>query len=469
VAEAHRLLIRQALQPLRQSEQEAATPKGSSEDANAGAKTYDVIFDGQEPRLGFDPVRETSDGVTPNSMAAEAGVQVYDELVAYRAGGEPGAARQQWHMIDFSRVCAEGIAHVRRPLELRFRRGSRMPGHTKVGPGIQAARQRLADQTAHEQARVAATGFLTRPEPLQKAPGSEQRATDAETRGRRTAVLLCDTCLTKYLQMGPAKAEAGRLKKARQKKADAARRQAQQAAEEEGDAAGAEDSSGAGQVARPKPPPTAAKPVGRKGSRVSKKGKGMAGGGKQNQKRRQPQESSAAEVAAAQGLKELPAAEERSMARAMTGEAVRWAVFLQQITSTDAGRQDATEFRRHRLPGISRLGPPLTPLPELRMWLEGQLLGLSPTAAVQEERRGHARAKPQHRRGASCVERSSPGAMGLKTWRGAMDVEIAVAKELEQLPGIQGTAATARESGQKQQRRQGKEGHTNGEATSDGN
>jgi hypothetical protein len=299
VAEAHRLLIRQALQPLRQSEQEAATPKGSSEDANAGAKTYDVVFDGQEPRLGFDPVRETSDGrtrmevskVTPNSMAAAAGVQEYDELVAYGAGGEPGAARQQWHRIDFSRPTAEfvqGIAHVRRPLELRFRRGSRRPAHTKVGPGTQAARQRLADQT-HEQARVAATGFLTRPEPLQKAPGSAQRATDAETRGRRTAVLLCDTCLTKYLQMGPAKEEAEQLKKARQKKADAARRQAQQAAEEEGGTVGAEDSSGVGQVAGPKPPPTAAKPVGRKGSRVNKKGKGRAGGGKQKQKRRQPQ------------------------------------------------------------------------------------------------------------------------------------------------------------------------------------
>jgi hypothetical protein len=145
-------------------------------------------------------------------------------------------------------------------------------------------------------------------------------------------------------------------------------------------------------------------------------------------------------VAAAQGLKELSAAEERSMARAMTGEAVRWAVFLQEITSTDAGRQDATEFRRHRLPGIRRLGPPLTPLPELRMWLEWQLLGLSPTAAVQEERRGHARAKPQHRRGAQFA-----GSYGAQDMEGTMDVEIAVTTELEQLPWIQGTTATARE------------------------
>ena len=50
-----------------------------------------------------------------------------------------------------------------------------MPGHTEVGTGTQAARQRAADQT-HERARVAAAGFLTRPEPLQKAPGSAQRA-----------------------------------------------------------------------------------------------------------------------------------------------------------------------------------------------------------------------------------------------------------------------------------------------------
>jgi hypothetical protein len=145
-------------------------------------------------------------------------------------------------------------------------------------------------------------------------------------------------------------------------------------------------------------------------------------------------------VAAAQGLEDLSAEEERSMARAMTGEAVRWAVFLQEIPSAEAGRQDATEFRRHRLPGIRRLGPPLTPLPELRTWLEWQLLGLSPTAAVQEERRGHMRAKPQHKRGAQFA-----GSYGSQDMEGAMDVEITVAKELEQLPGIQGTAATARE------------------------
>jgi hypothetical protein len=115
-------------------------------------------------------------------------------------------------------------------------------------------------------------------------------------------------------------------------------------------------------------------------------------------------------------------------------------VFLQEIPSAEAGRQDATEFRRHRLPGIRRLGPPLTPLPELRTWLEWQLLGLSPTAAVQEERRGHMRAKPQHKRGAQFA-----GSYGSQDMEGAMDVEITVAKELEQLPGIQGTAATARE------------------------
>jgi hypothetical protein len=48
----------------------------------------------------------------------------------------------------------QDIAQVQRPLELRFRRGSRMPGHTEVGIGTQAARQRIADQT-HERARVA--------------------------------------------------------------------------------------------------------------------------------------------------------------------------------------------------------------------------------------------------------------------------------------------------------------------------
>ena len=275
-------MIIQALQPLQRFEQEAATSKGSSVGTSAGARTYDVIFDRQEPRLGFDPVRETSDGrvrmevrqVTPNSMAAEGGVQVYDELVAYRAGGKPGAAQRRWHRIDFTRPTADfvqDIARVQRPLELRFRRGSRMPGHTEVGTGTQAARQRAADQT-HERARVAAAGFLTRPEPLQKAPGSAQRAADAETRGRRTAVLLCDTCLTKYLQMGPAKEEAERLKE-RRKRAAAARLRAQQAAEEAEDTARAEASSGVGQAAGPKPLPTAVRPAGRKGSKVSEKAK----------------------------------------------------------------------------------------------------------------------------------------------------------------------------------------------------
>jgi hypothetical protein len=262
-------------------------------------------------------------------------------------------------------------------------------------------------------------------------------------------VLLCDTCLTKYLQMGPAKEEAERLK-ARRKKSDAARLRARQAAEEAEDedaaGAGAEAGSGVGQVAGLKPLPTAVGPAGRKGSRVSEKAKGGARGGKQRQKRRQygglPQESTAAEVAAAQGLADLSAEEKRSMARAMTGEAVRWAVFLQEITSAEAGRQDATEFRRHRLPGIRRLGPPLTPLPDLRTRLEWQLLGLSPTAAVQEKRRGHShmRAKPQNKRGAQFA-----GSYGSQDMEGAMDVEITVAKEVEQLPGIQGTAATARE------------------------
>jgi hypothetical protein len=232
--------------------------------------------------------------IAPNSMAAEAGVQVHDEVVATgRGGARCGAAtraQRQWHRIGFSRPTADfvqDIAQVQRPLELQFRRGSRMPGHTEVGTGTQTARQRIADQT-HERARargVAAAGFLTRPEPLQKAPGSAQRAADAEIRGRRTAVLLCDTCLTKHLQMGPAKEEAERLK-ARRKKADAARLRAQQAAEEAEDAARAEAGSGVGQVAGPKPLPTAVGPAARKGSRVSEKAKGRAGGGKQRQKRR---------------------------------------------------------------------------------------------------------------------------------------------------------------------------------------
>ena len=276
-------MIIQALQPLQRFEQEAATSKGSSVGTSAGARTYDVIFDRQEPRLGFDPVRETSDGrvrmevrqVTPNSMAAEGGVQVYDELVAYRAGGKPGAAQRRWHRIDFTRPTADfvqDIARVQRPLKLRFRRGSRMPGHTEVGTGTQAARQRAADQN-HERARVAAAGFLTRPEPLQKAPGSAQRAADAETRGRRTAVLLCDTCLTKYLQMGPAKEEAERLKE-RRKRAAAARLRAQQAAEEAEDTARAEASSGVGQAAGPKPLPICSQAGGEKRKQGEREGKG---------------------------------------------------------------------------------------------------------------------------------------------------------------------------------------------------
>jgi hypothetical protein len=48
VIAAQCLLIIQALQSLRQFEQEAATSKGSSVGTNAGARTYDVIFGRQE-------------------------------------------------------------------------------------------------------------------------------------------------------------------------------------------------------------------------------------------------------------------------------------------------------------------------------------------------------------------------------------------------------------------------------------
>ena len=146
------------------------------------------------------------------------------------------------------------------------------------------------------------------------------------------------------------------------------------------------------------------------------------------------------------GLADMSAEEERAVARAMAGEAVRHAVFLQHMLPKDAARQDATEFRRHRLPGIRRLGPPLTPLPELRTWLKWQLLGMSPTAEIQKERDVRRKGPPRGPTGGhgfAAVPSFTGSYTGMDA-SGAMAVEIEVAQELQQLSGLRDTATSVR-------------------------
>ena len=430
VAEAHRRLIEETLAPLhRQARAElpplvAATPlsMGCGAGADKGIKTYDAIFDRMERELGVDLVRVATDGrlrlevrkVVSGSMAEEAKVQMYDELVAYRAAGIVGAAG--WHKIGFTRPTEDFMREVgdcHRPLSLRFRRG-RIHGRPDPSASLQAARRRHDEQT-HERARVAAAGFMGRPVP-QLLPTTErgrQRFVDADTRGRRVALLMCDACLTQYLRAGTVEEEAKLLKKQRRARANT-------------------DSSEQGQsgkVGAGSQPITPARPRASKGSRTK---------GKSNGNRRLPRVASLAVTAAQQGLKNMDASEERAVARAMAGEAVRYAVFLQHIHAKEAARQDATEFRRHRLPGIRRLGPPLTPLPELRTWLKWQLLGLSPTAGIQQKRQAQKRHLP---RGDGVHGFASiPSFTGSYT---GMDADGAKVVEIERGGAGDGTAARA--------------------------
>jgi hypothetical protein len=170
VEDAHRRLIEETLVPLQQQARAelpaavAATPQsqGSGAGFDNGVKTYDAVFDRQEKELGVRLERVATDGrlrlevrtVIPGSMAESAGVQVYDELVAYRAAGVVGAPG--WHKIGFSRPTEDFVREVgecHRPChcdsvgaesmggqiqaQLRRRQGLGRPSRATSGPGWQ--------------------------------------------------------------------------------------------------------------------------------------------------------------------------------------------------------------------------------------------------------------------------------------------------------------------------------------------
>ena len=375
--------------PARRTTQVATQAHVSRAHAGDGL-TYDVCFDRMELELGLEVIRAGKGKggklklevkkVVAGSMAGDGEVHVRDELVAYKAAG--GA----WHKVGFERPTVtfmRDVIQLPRPLELRFRRGGQPHARGGMTTGMLSARSRLQIQSS-ERARVAAAGFLSRP----SDGGVDEQAgctasgavlRDRETLGRRAAVLLCDACLTKLLQAEPADTEAARLKQQRQN-----RRKKKK-------------TGGAGEGPQPIAPataPTAAAAVAvaaasaAAAAQPATQGKGSKTAASSKRKRaglRLRTTAGAAAALAKQGLSNMQAEEVRAVERAMAGEAVRWAVFLRDISPAQAAREDATEFRRHRMPGIRRLGPPLTPLPELRTWLHWQLLGLSPTGAVHEE------------------------------------------------------------------------------------
>jgi hypothetical protein len=118
--------------------------------------------------------------------------------------------------------------------------------------------------------------------------------------------------------------------------------------------------------------------------------------------------------------------EVRAMERAMTGEAVRFAGLLREgIEPLEAAREDATEWRRHRMAGFRRLGPRPTPIPELRTWVEWQLLGLSPTAACREEYIRESQ-RPSYPRKAKSTTPCTEG-----DDEGAREVELELRDEME--------------------------------------
>jgi hypothetical protein len=133
------------------------------------------------------------------------------------------------------------------------------------------------------------------------------------------------------------------------------------------------------------------------------------------------------------------------MERAMTGEAVRFAGLLREgIEPLEAAREDATEWRRHRMAGFRRLGPRPTPIPELRTWVEWQLLGLSPTAACREEYIRESQ-RPSYPRKAKSTTPCTEG-----DDEGAREVELELRDEMEAVqqrePGDAARPARAGES-----------------------
>ena len=130
---------------------------------------------------------------------------------------------------------------------------------------------------------------MSRPVPplLPSTEGEGQRSVDVDTRGRRAAVLMCDTCLTQYIRAGPVEEEAERLKKLRPSASRGSSGQGQ-------DEAVADGPTRSIAAARPR----------------------AKGGGK----RRMMLVASLAATAEKEGLEDMSAEEERAVARAMAGE-----------------------------------------------------------------------------------------------------------------------------------------------------
>jgi len=101
------------------------------------------------------------------------------------------------------------------------------------------------------------------------------------------------------------------------------------------------------------------------------------------------------------------ASEARAMERAYTAMAVRQAIFLREVTATEAARIDATKFQRHYgLPGARRLGADPVPTPGQREWFRWQLLGLPPTGRTLHEWK---RTRADENRSRSCEFKGSYG------------------------------------------------------------
>jgi hypothetical protein len=218
-------------------------------------------------------------------------------------------------------------------IRLRFRRGKSHYGKGDGSAGLQRARRRL-EQRRSEKARVAAEGVLSRV--MGDGSGIEVGVMvgvprvgegDEDTRGRRAAVMLCDSCLTKNLRAGAPDTEAARMKLKRVKEAAKKAKKGKGREQADGVTQQATESSGAS-------------------------GAGASGGKRKRSNGRRLKRSATTKVAALaakHGLTDMKPDEVRAMERAMAGEAVRFGGLLREgIEPLEAAREDATEWRRHR-------------------------------------------------------------------------------------------------------------------------